>query len=82
MEESAPLATNSSPTSPSKPSVISKIKETAASVVGVSRDLDLGILGILHPTVLQNFEIGYPCSALELNLEPFKKEIASVWADE
>ncbi|GJJ07485.1 hypothetical protein Clacol_001687 [Clathrus columnatus] len=38
-----------------------------------SRDVKIGVLGILHPNVLQNFEINYPCSALEFNLEPFKK---------
>ncbi|KAI8053026.1 hypothetical protein BDF22DRAFT_728864 [Syncephalis plumigaleata] len=31
----------------------------------------IGTLGVLHPKVLQNFEINYPCSALEFNLEPF-----------
>jgi phenylalanyl-tRNA synthetase beta chain len=31
----------------------------------------VGSFGILHPTVLEKFEIGYPCSALEFNLEPF-----------
>ncbi|KAF8529050.1 phenylalanyl-tRNA synthetase [Hysterangium stoloniferum] len=42
-------------------------------------DTKIGVLGILHPSVLQNFEIGYPCSALEFTLEPFKKEINTVW---
>ncbi|KAI9795160.1 MAG: phenylalanine--tRNA ligase subunit beta [Peltula sp. TS41687] len=31
----------------------------------------IGIFGILHPTVLQNFEFRYPASALEINLEVF-----------
>ncbi len=31
----------------------------------------VGTFGIVHPEVLGNFEIGYPCSALELDLEPF-----------
>jgi len=47
-----------------------------------SRDVNVGTLGILHPTVLENFDIGYPCSALELELELFKKEVVSVWEDE
>ncbi|KAJ3346040.1 hypothetical protein HDU91_007156 [Kappamyces sp. JEL0680] len=34
-------------------------------------DAVVGTCGIVHPTVLQNFEIGMPCSALELNIEPF-----------
>jgi phenylalanyl-tRNA synthetase beta chain len=44
-----------------------------ASIVG--RDAAIGTLGILHPNVLEKFDISYPCSALEFNLEPFKKEI-------
>ncbi|KDQ20712.1 hypothetical protein BOTBODRAFT_26731 [Botryobasidium botryosum FD-172 SS1] len=48
----------------------------------VSEDLNIGILGILHPSVLQNFEISYPCSALEFTLEPFLTEIRSVWDDD
>ncbi|KAF2834492.1 beta subunit of phenylalanyl-tRNA synthetase [Patellaria atrata CBS 101060] len=31
----------------------------------------IGIFGILHPTVLQKFELSYPVSALEINLEVF-----------
>lgn len=38
-----------------------------------SKDVKIGILGVLHPEVLQNFEISYPCSALEFTLEPFEK---------
>ncbi|KAF8517820.1 hypothetical protein JB92DRAFT_2904703 [Gautieria morchelliformis] len=45
----------------------------------VSGDTKIGTLGILHPSVLQNFEIGYPCSALEFTLEPFKKEMDPLW---
>lgn len=44
------------------------------------RDEAIGTLGILHPTVLEKFEIGYPCSAVEFSLEPFKKEMHDVWA--
>ncbi|CAG8475227.1 1973_t:CDS:10 [Acaulospora colombiana] len=39
----------------------------------------LGVLGILHPTVLASFEIPYPCSALEFNLEPFLKAGKEPW---
>jgi len=35
------------------------------------KDLQIGVLGILHPSVLGKFEITFPCSALEFNLEPF-----------
>lgn len=31
----------------------------------------IGTFGIVHPNVLEKFEIPYPVSALELNLEPF-----------
>ncbi|KAH7105574.1 phenylalanyl-tRNA synthetase subunit beta [Auriculariales sp. MPI-PUGE-AT-0066] len=37
------------------------------------RDAAIGELGVLHPTVLQNFEINFPCSALEFDLTPFEK---------
>jgi len=45
-------------------------------------DLNIGTLGILHPTVLEKFEIGFPCSALEFALEPFKKQMQKVWTNE
>jgi phenylalanyl-tRNA synthetase beta chain len=31
----------------------------------------IGIFGILHPTVLERFELRYPVSTLELNIEEF-----------
>ncbi len=31
----------------------------------------IGAFGIVHPEVLEKFEISYPCSCLEINLEPF-----------
>jgi len=31
----------------------------------------IGEFGMLHPTVLDNFELKYPVSSLELNLEVF-----------
>lgn len=34
-------------------------------------DVQVGTLGVLHPDVLHNFDITFPCSALEFNLEPF-----------
>lgn len=34
-------------------------------------DQVVGHIGVLHPQVLKNFAIDYPCSALEFNLQPF-----------
>jgi len=31
----------------------------------------IGDFGILHPTVLKNYELPYPSSVLEINLEVF-----------
>lgn len=31
----------------------------------------IGTFGILHPTVLEKFELKYPVSTLELNIEVF-----------
>lgn len=31
----------------------------------------VGSFGVVHPEVLENFEMAFPVSALELNLEPF-----------
>ncbi|XP_011191760.2 phenylalanine--tRNA ligase beta subunit [Zeugodacus cucurbitae] len=31
----------------------------------------IGRIGVLHPTVLQAFELTTPCSAVEINIEPF-----------
>ena len=34
-------------------------------------DERIGTLGVLHPDVLERFELAFPCSALEFNVEPF-----------
>jgi len=34
-------------------------------------DQKVGVLGIVHPVVLSNYHIPFPCSAIELNIEPF-----------
>lgn len=54
-------------------SIPEKMKEAVSSVFQKSSsDTKIGSLGILHPSVLQAFEIdGNPASALEFNLEPF-----------
>ncbi|PFH52836.1 hypothetical protein AMATHDRAFT_73961 [Amanita thiersii Skay4041] len=44
-------------------------------------DIKIGKLGILHPSVLEKFDIGYPCSALEFTLEPFKKAMPKIWTN-
>lgn len=77
-----PAAPSSKPSTSTLSNVKDSIKSVAATIIGSgpkSRDVDVGILGILHPTVLANFEIGYPCSALEFDLELFKKEVVNVW---
>ncbi|KAL7413612.1 hypothetical protein BDY24DRAFT_389048 [Mrakia frigida] len=61
------------PTAP-KPSAFDNVKEVLSSALpgsSSSRDVQIGVLGILHPEVLQKFEIEYPCSSLEFDLEPF-----------
>lgn len=35
------------------------------------KDHVIGSFGILHPTVLENYDLKYPVSALEINIEPF-----------
>ena len=37
----------------------------------LSQGRTIGRFGIVHPDVLEKFEIPYPVSALELNLQPF-----------
>ncbi|KAG6336688.1 hypothetical protein ID866_2395 [Astraeus odoratus] len=52
--------------------LVNEVKGTL--VPNSSRDIKIGTLGVLHPTVLSNFEITYPCSALEFNIEVFLKK--------
>ena len=37
----------------------------------LSQGKPVGHFGVVHPQVLANFDIPYPVSALELNIEPF-----------
>lgn len=65
-------------------STIQTIKRTIQQsplLDSTSGDIEIGLLGILHPSVLEKFEISYPCSALEFTLEPFKKEMHTVWTN-
>ncbi|KAG6854848.1 hypothetical protein C0991_012038 [Blastosporella zonata] len=61
---------------------LSTIGQDIKTVLHAHRDVEIGSLGILHPSVLANFEIGYPCSALEFTLEPFKKKMQKIWTND
>lgn len=37
----------------------------------VYRGSPIGRMGVLHPTVLNQFDVSNPCSAVEINIEPF-----------
>ncbi|OXB83072.1 UNVERIFIED_CONTAM: hypothetical protein H355_016636 [Colinus virginianus] len=37
----------------------------------IARGQSVGKLGVLHPDVITKFELTMPCSALEINIEPF-----------
>ncbi len=37
----------------------------------VAYGVTVGRLGVLHPETLTKFELALPCSALEINIEPF-----------
>ncbi|OJT10564.1 Phenylalanine--tRNA ligase beta subunit [Trametes pubescens] len=65
---------------PKATSGLATFKRTLKAAFNDSDDLEVGVLGILHPSVLEKFEITYPCSAVEFNLEPFKKELQTVFA--
>ncbi|KAJ6598928.1 hypothetical protein DFH09DRAFT_1129593 [Mycena vulgaris] len=67
---------------PAKQSALSSVKDELKSALHLEDDMKLGTLGILHPTVLEKFDIGYPCSSLEFTLEPFKKKMPKIWTNE
>ncbi|KJA30155.1 hypothetical protein HYPSUDRAFT_32253 [Hypholoma sublateritium FD-334 SS-4] len=56
--------------------------QNGAEASTVKADIVIGTLGILHPTVLEKFEIGFPCSSIEFTIEPFKKQMHKVWTNE
>ncbi|KAL4241406.1 phenylalanyl-tRNA synthetase beta subunit family protein [Abortiporus biennis] len=60
---------------------LSTVKRAVEGAFGATSDIEIGVLGILHPSVLEKFEIGFPCSALEFTLEPFKPEMQTVWTN-
>jgi phenylalanyl-tRNA synthetase beta chain len=67
---------------PEKPTKFSAFRHSVQTALHISGDTPIGVLGILHPTVLEKFEIGYPCSALEFTLEPFKKQMQKIWTND
>ena len=84
---SAAFVGTAAPQTAKAPSTLEKIKDVVASALPSAHqhhhsDLEIGVIGILHPSVLEKFEVTYPCSALEFTLEPFMKEIHPVWADD
>lgn len=54
-------------------SALDTVKATLEKVLPSAEKGDqvVGHIGVLHPQVLKNFSIDYPCSALEFNLQPF-----------
>lgn len=58
------IASTSTPSAPA--STLQKLKETLTG-----RDVLIGSIGILHPTVLKAYELDFPCSAVEFDVEPF-----------
>jgi phenylalanyl-tRNA synthetase beta chain len=36
---------------------------------GVKKDVVIGNVGVVHPDVLANFEVTYPCCVMEMDLE-------------
>ncbi|CAK5275501.1 unnamed protein product [Mycena citricolor] len=67
---------------PTKQSALEAIKQEVEAALHLENDIELGSLGILHPSVLEKFEIGYPCSSLEFNLEPFRKKMPKIWTND
>lgn len=61
---------------------LASLKKDVEAALHMNNDLNIGSLGILHPSVLEKFDIGFPCSALEFTLEPFKKQMQKVWTNE
>ncbi|KAF9019237.1 phenylalanyl-tRNA synthetase [Hymenopellis radicata] len=69
---------------PTKQTRLSELKHKLEATLHTNarRDIELGTLGVLHPSVLEKFDIGYPCSAVEFSLEPFKKEMQKIWTND
>ncbi|KAK8865682.1 phenylalanine-tRNA ligase, beta subunit [Kwoniella newhampshirensis] len=74
-----PSVTPTEPTPSSNPSssplhtIASSLKSalpSSAAGTAWERDINIGSLGILHPTVLNNFELVRPCSSVEIDVDP------------
>lgn len=51
---------------------LDKAEEKVEKVLGGgSRDVEIGSIGILHPSVLKAYELDFPCSTLEFDIEQF-----------
>lgn len=54
-------------------SALDTIKSVLTSVLpstdATNDDVQIGSIGVLHPDVLAKFDLHYPCSAMELNIE-------------
>lgn len=62
------------PTSVEPTSTFDNLKEKLVAALpssGTSRDVEIGSIGILHPTVLKAYELDFPCSAMEFDVDPF-----------
>lgn len=35
------------------------------------RGVSIGVMGVVHPEVITGYELNMPCSAFEINIEPF-----------
>ncbi|KAI0081829.1 phenylalanyl-tRNA synthetase [Panus rudis PR-1116 ss-1] len=58
---------------------LTTVKRQIESVFNATDDLEIGVLGILHPTVLEKFEISYPCSVVEFSVKPFIPPMNKLW---
>jgi len=67
---------------PQKANPTGTASEAGGAAIRDRKGLEIGRLGILHPSVLEKFEIGYPCSALEFSLEPFKGKVPPMWTND
>lgn len=67
---STPTKSNDTDSSPLD-NLKEKLSSALPSLTGTSRDIEIGSIGILHPSVLKSYELDYPCSALEFDVDPF-----------